>query len=105
MDVFYQGILTFHYTYSLVVEVITPILDDTVTDYAGNRQAFALSARNSTAQAGMIMIIVLSPAIYNIRSSFIDCGAFMLGFISLGFCLCLIIVYYDSKGKPKVIIN
>jgi hypothetical protein len=79
-----------------------PILDDTVTDYAGNKMAFALSTRNSVGQFGMIITILASPMVYNIRGSFVDCGWFMLGFISFGFAITMIVVALDTEGKQKV---
>lgn len=79
-----------------------PILDDTVTDYAGNKMAFALSTRNSVGQFGMIITILASPLVYNIRGSFVDCGWFMLAFISFGFAITILIVILDTEGKQKV---
>ena len=79
-----------------------PILDDTVTDYAGNQMAFALSTRNSVGQFGMIITILVSPAVYNIHGSFVDCGWFMLGFVTFGFAITIIIIILDTEGKQKV---
>ena len=86
----------------LVVEAINPLLDDIVTDHAGNRQAFALSARISAAQVGMVVAIILSPWIYNRRQSFLDCAIFMLVFVFLGFIACIIIAVQDSDQVNEV---
>jgi small-conductance mechanosensitive channel len=78
------------------------LLDDIVTDNAGNRQAFALSMRISAAQVGMVVAIIFSPMIFNVRHNLLDCAIFMLCFIAVGFVACIIIAYQDSEDNSSV---
>jgi hypothetical protein len=85
-----------------VVESIIPILDEIVSDYSGKDQAYALSIRFSVGQFGMIVIVMVAPALYNINSSLIAPFWFMLGLVGFGFILAFVVIAYDSKAGSKV---
>jgi hypothetical protein len=94
-------LLGIHYLviFRLVVESIVPILDEIVSDYAGKRQAYALSIRFSFGQFGMVVTVLLVPALYNIRGSMIPPCWFMLGLVLFGLVMAIILVAIDSRGK------
>lgn len=88
--------------FRLVVESIVPILDEIVSDYAGKRQAYALSIRFSFGQFGMVITVLLVPALYNIRGSMIAPFWFMLGLVLFGFLMAVFLIVVDDRGKVKI---
>ncbi len=80
------------------------MIDDILTDYTGNRTAFALTMRNSTGNAGMIITIMVCPTIYNIRGSMTDCGYFMVCFVTFGFVMAVGITVVDTQATQHVFI-
>eukprot|EP01022_Parablepharisma_sp_SALTPOND_P026134 TRINITY_DN620_c0_g1_i1.p1 TRINITY_DN620_c0_g1~~TRINITY_DN620_c0_g1_i1.p1 ORF type:complete len:287 (-),score=-7.53 TRINITY_DN620_c0_g1_i1:976-1806(-) len=89
----------------LCVEAIVAIIDDVLTDYAGNRIAFALTVRNSLSNLGKVITFLACPAIYNIRYSLVDCGYYMLFFVTLGYLMCIGVILLDTKAPRKVVLQ
>ncbi len=84
------------------MESILPILDEIVSDYAGNNQAYALSLRFSVGQLGTIVTIMACPAVFNIRKTMVDPTWFMFAFVTFGFLMTIVVVAVDSKGQRRV---
>eukprot|EP01022_Parablepharisma_sp_SALTPOND_P026136 TRINITY_DN620_c0_g1_i3.p3 TRINITY_DN620_c0_g1~~TRINITY_DN620_c0_g1_i3.p3 ORF type:complete len:148 (-),score=0.94 TRINITY_DN620_c0_g1_i3:897-1340(-) len=89
----------------LSVEAIIAIIDDTLTDYAGNRIAFALTIRNSLSYLGIVITFLACPAIYNIRYSLVDCGYYMVFLVTLGYLMCIGVILLDTKAPRKVVLQ
>ncbi len=82
-----------------MVESIIPIYDELVSDYSGKNQGFALSVRFSVGQVGMIVIVLVCPALYNMRHSLADPFWFMLAFAGFGFVMTIVVVIIDRRGQ------
>ncbi len=78
------------------------MIDDTVTDYAGNQLAFCLTIRNAVSHLGIIITMIMCPVTYNIHNTLIGCGYYILTFVLIGFGMCIAIAIRDSNEIQSV---